>query len=85
MFVREWPREYSAHMSSFRARDVAADVCRIRNICILAHVDHGKTTLSDCLIASNGIISQRLAGELRFLDSRPDEQQRGITMAPGCL
>uniref|UniRef100_A0A8B9B8Q0 Tr-type G domain-containing protein n=1 Tax=Anser brachyrhynchus TaxID=132585 RepID=A0A8B9B8Q0_9AVES len=36
----------------------------IRNICILAHVDHGKTTLADCLISSNGIISSRLAGKV---------------------
>jgi ribosome assembly protein 1 len=47
---------------------------RIRNICILAHVDHGKTTLSDHLIGSNGLIHPKLAGELRYLDSRDDEQ-----------
>lgn len=40
----------------------------------------GKTTLVDCLLASNGIITQRMAGKLRYMDSRPDEQQRGITM-----
>lgn len=47
---------------------------------MLAHVDHGKTTLSDHLIASNGLIHPRLAGELRFLDSGEEEQIRGITM-----
>eukprot|EP00889_Picochlorum_renovo_P003130 jgi/Picre1/30160/NNA_005529.t1 len=53
---------------------------KIRNVCILAHVDHGKTTLSDHLIASNGLIHPRLAGELRYMDSNEDEQARGITM-----
>jgi ribosome assembly protein 1 len=43
-------------------------------------VDHGKTTLSDCLISSNNIISAKLAGTMRYLDSREDEQQRQITM-----
>ncbi|EWC48181.1 hypothetical protein DRE_02285 [Drechslerella stenobrocha 248] len=57
----------------------------IRNICILAHVDHGKTSLSDCLLSSNGIISPKLAGKVRFLDSRPDEQIRGITMESSAI
>lgn len=58
---------------------------RIRNICILAHVDHGKTSLTDALIATNGIISPKLAGKIRYLDSRPDEQERGITMESSAI
>ena len=57
-----------------------SNVQNIRNISIIAHVDHGKTTLSDALISSNNIISKRLVGKLRYLDSRPDEQERQITM-----
>eukprot|EP00898_Chlorokybus_atmophyticus_P007645 jgi/Chlat1/7882/Chrsp66S00582 len=53
---------------------------RIRNICVLAHVDHGKTTMSDALIASNGLIHPKMVGKLRYLDSRDDEQLRCITM-----
>ncbi|CAI9717329.1 elongation factor-like GTPase 1 isoform X1 [Octopus vulgaris] len=57
----------------------------IRNICILAHVDHGKTTLADYLVASNGIISQRMSGKIRYMDSREDEQLRGITMKSSAI
>lgn len=57
----------------------------IRNICILAHVDHGKTSLTDSLIATNGIISPKMAGKIRYLDSRPDEQTRGITMESSAI
>ncbi|KAL2753282.1 hypothetical protein ACRALDRAFT_1058217 [Sodiomyces alcalophilus JCM 7366] len=57
----------------------------VRNICILAHVDHGKTSLTDVLIATNGIISPRMAGKIRYLDSRPDEQSRGITMESSAI
>ncbi|TBU01549.1 translation elongation factor 2 [Hamiltosporidium magnivora] len=47
---------------------------------VIAHIDHGKTTLIDSLIASQGIISKSSAGNLRYLDTRTDEQQRGITL-----
>uniref|UniRef100_A0A1D1YUE7 Elongation factor-like 1 n=1 Tax=Anthurium amnicola TaxID=1678845 RepID=A0A1D1YUE7_9ARAE len=54
----------------------------IRNICILAHVDHGKTTLADHLIASSGggLLHPKLAGRLRFMDYLDEEQRRAITM-----
>lgn len=57
----------------------------VRNICILAHVDHGKTSLSDSLIATNGIIAPKMAGKIRYLDSRADEQLRGITMESSAI
>ena len=55
---------------------------KIRNICILAHVDHGKTTLADHLIAASGggVLNPKLAGRLRFMDYLDEEQRRAITM-----
>lgn len=72
-------------INSETCKELQKDPSAIRNICILAHVDHGKTSLSDSLLASNGIISTNLAGKVRFLDSREDEQMRGITMESSAI
>ncbi|MBS3112351.1 elongation factor EF-2 [Candidatus Woesearchaeota archaeon] len=52
----------------------------IRNIAICAHIDHGKTTFSDNLLAGAGMMSEELAGKARQLDFHEDEQERGITI-----
>ena len=52
----------------------------IRNISVIAHVDHGKSTLSDALICKAGIISEKVAGKARATDMREDEIERGITI-----
>src|SRR2546422_2326418 len=52
----------------------------IRNIGTAAHIDHGKTTLSDSLIAGAGMISEELAGTQLFMDYDEQEQARGITI-----
>ena len=78
-------------MSSFERLSNAAkakalaNTDRLRNVAVIAHVDHGKTTLTDSLVASNDLISEKMAGTLRFLDSREDEQVRGITMQSSAI
>ena len=52
----------------------------IRSMSVIAHVDHGKTTLTDSLVQKAGIISAKAAGGARYTDTRPDEAERGITI-----
>jgi elongation factor 2 len=53
---------------------------KIRNIAIAAHIDHGKTTFSDNLLAGAGMMSEELAGKQLVLDFHEDEKRRGITI-----
>ncbi|TVY78424.1 Elongation factor [Lachnellula suecica] len=52
----------------------------VRNMSVIAHVDHGKSTLTDSLLSKAGIISAAKAGDARATDTRKDEQERGITI-----
>ena len=63
-----------------RARDIMNKLDYIRNIDIAAHIDHGKTTFSDNLLAGCGMMSEELAGKQLVLDYDEQEQARGITI-----
>jgi GTP-binding protein len=61
-------------------REVPVSNNKIRNICIIAHVDHGKTTLVDHLLRQAGTFKQHQAMQDRVMDSMDLERERGITI-----
>jgi len=61
-------------------RHIMDYVDNIRTMSVIAHVDHGKSTLTDSLVCKAGIISAKHAGTARYTDTRADEQERGITI-----
>ncbi len=63
-----------------RIKKVMYERERIRNIGIVAHIDHGKTTLTDNLVAAGGLMSEELAGKQLMLDFYEPERERGITI-----
>lgn len=73
----------SIKMNKFRAeqiRELMDHPNNIRNMSVIAHVDHGKSTLTDALICKAGLISEDNAGDKRWTDKDEKEQEKGITI-----
>ena len=68
------------NFSTDQIREIMYTPDFIRNMSVIAHVDHGKSTLTDSLIAKAGIIATKNAGDSRYMDTRDDEKERGITI-----
>src|SRR5678815_2687200 len=68
------------HDRKHRPQVIPMSIENLRNIAIVAHVDHGKTTLVDCLLKQSGTFSERTVLAERVMDSNDQEKERGITI-----
>lgn len=78
-FNLTWPPP-QVNFTIDQIRAIMDKKANIRNMSVIAHVDHGKSTLTDSLVSMAGIIASARAGETRFTDTRKDEQERCITI-----
>lgn len=74
------PIQHQVNFTVDQIRAIMDKKSNIRNMSVIAHVDHGKSTLTDSLVSKAGIIASSRAGETRFTDTRKDEQERCITI-----
>lgn len=79
-FLRRKKKEKMVNFTMDQLRSAMDHRTGIRNLAVIAHVDHGKTTLTDSLLAKAGVINTDQAGDKCAMDTRKDEQLKGITI-----
>ncbi len=78
--VSSYNRRLNSQPVGAHRRPIAMSIEKIRNVAIVAHVDHGKTTLVDKLLQQSGTFSERAVVTERVMDSNDLEKERGITI-----